>query len=152
MEVTYLAGSAVYELEWSGSSSKICFAIMAETSFLFFPDGLSPGVSLTNVDDEQSWNNILRSATCDVIHATSLSVCLASHVIFVAGSFLVDAGAGVGAKAGAEGGVGPGAVLLPLPYCFFRGIPSTWVAGCADMGGKGLKSSECLSWAQSCQP
>ena len=45
MEVTYLAGSDAYDMAWSGSSPDICFAMADATSFLFFPDGLSPGGS-----------------------------------------------------------------------------------------------------------
>ena len=105
----------------------------AETSFLFFPDGLSPGAGLIDVDDERSWNNTWRSATRDVIHATSLSVRLPSHVIFAVSAFLVGAGAGMEVEAG----VGPGAVLLPLPRRFFEGIPPLWISGRADMGTGG---------------
>ena len=55
MEVTYFDGSAAYKERWSGSDVKICLAMTAETSFLLFPDGLSPGGSLeAEVDVERS--------------------------------------------------------------------------------------------------
>ena len=45
-EVTYLNGSEAYKEEWSGLVVNICLVMAAETSFLLFPDGLSPGGGL----------------------------------------------------------------------------------------------------------
>ena len=88
---------------------------------LFLLDGLLLGVSIVDVDDEQSWNKMWQSAACDVIHVTNISVHLSSHVISAVSVFLVGGGAdGAGADIPAEvdEGVGAGATLLPLPHCF----------------------------------
>ena len=88
---------------------------------LFLLDGLLLGVSIVDVDDEQSWNKMWRSAARDVIHVTNISVHLSSHVISAVSVFLVGGGAdGAGADIPAEvdEGVGAGAILLSLPHCF----------------------------------
>ena len=55
MEVTYFDGSATYKERWSGLDAKICLVMTAETSFLLFPDSLSPGGGLeAEVDVKQS--------------------------------------------------------------------------------------------------
>ena len=89
------------------------------------------------MENEQSWNKTWQLAARDVIHVTNISVHLSSHMIFAVSVFLVGAGAnGAGANipaevdedVGAKVDVGAGAALLPLPCCFFGGIPPLWLA------------------------
>ena len=54
-EVTYSERLFTYKERWSGSDANICLAMTAETSFLLFPDSLSPRGSLeAEVNVEQS--------------------------------------------------------------------------------------------------
>ena len=122
-KVTYLAGSDAYKVAWLGSAPKMCFVMAPAMSFLFFPDGLSPGRGLmVEIDVEQLWNRIWWSAIWDVIQLTSWSMQPPLHTIFTAGFFIglvVD-------NTGSCIGRGMGAAvwnLPPLARCF------TWAAG-----------------------
>jgi len=118
-----LPGSDAYSTEYARSSWKICLAITAVISFLFFPDGLSSGESTGGGEfNKWSWNKTLQSAGWLRIQETSLSV----HVGLVShcteGPFMV----GVAAT--------PNATTFPsaFPPLFLLAVAGTRALGSAE--------------------
>jgi hypothetical protein len=95
------------------SCSKICLAIAAVTSFLFFPDGLSSGERVEGrTFDNQSWNRMLQSEGWLTTQAMSLSVQVGSASHEMVGPVV----------RGARASVAGATFFLPVPHFLVDGL------------------------------